>query len=78
MNLKELMDVSDEGAKHTAKVMTIATALSENLEGMVAIIRDQLTGNERDLAMAGLGAMIEARRGEDEEISEEGKQDESV
>ena len=64
MNMEELMGVDDKGADRTAKVLTIATVLSENMQEIVKTIRDHLTGNERDLAMVELGALIEAMNGE--------------
>jgi hypothetical protein len=64
MNMEELIGVDSEGAERTAKVLTIATALSENMQEIVKTIRDHLTGNERDLAMVELGSLIEAMNGE--------------
>ena len=70
MNMEELMGVDDKGAERTAKVLTIATALSENMQEIVKTIRDHLTGNERDLAMAELGAIIETMNGNMQKLME--------
>ena len=64
MKLHELVGVEEEKVKHVTNVMDETMKVSLDVKDMIEMVRKELTGNERDLAMVAIGTVIKNEENE--------------